>query len=105
MHERHRHDLPRHAELVFQPAALLGFDGATLGQIAPEMVDLFLILAIDLERDRLAEFEHRPTVKAGEGLAIEFETDGHHRTFRFAMKFLTELAVVGQAGDFRVIED
>jgi hypothetical protein len=73
---------------------LLGLDRATGRQVAPEVVDFFLILAVDLKRNRLAELEQRPAIETGEGLAVEFEADGHHRAFRLAVKFLADLAVV-----------
>ena len=52
-----RDDLPRDAEPVLQPAARALL--AALGERAPVRVDLFLALAADLERDRLAERELR----------------------------------------------
>jgi len=69
VHERHRHDLPRHAELVLEPAALLRFDRPARAEIAPEMVDFFLVLAVDLKRNRLIELEQRPAIEAGKGVA------------------------------------
>ena len=69
------------------------------------MVDFFLILAVDLERYGFTELEQRPAIEPGKGMPIEFKTDGHHGTFRLPVKLLADLAVVGQTGDFRVIED
>src|SRR5436190_548626 len=45
---------------------------------APEGVDLFLALARDLERHRLAERELRSAVQRHEALAVELERHGHH---------------------------
>ncbi|MNI68665.1 hypothetical protein D3C73_1243740 [compost metagenome] len=105
LHHRHRDDLPGHAEFVLEPAALLCLDRPAGGQASPEVVDFFLGLAVDLERDRFVEDEVRATVKTRERLPIEFETDRHDRTDFPAVELLPGLAVVSDGGDFRVIED
>src|SRR5471032_3666664 len=69
------------------------------------MVDLFLSLAIDLERNRFVELEHRAAIEPGEALAIEFETHSQHRAFGATVVLETSLAVMGDGGDFGVIED
>ena len=71
-----RHDLPRQAELVLHPAALLGFWNR--GERCGQPVDLVLILAIDLKRERLVEGEVRPTVQTDELPSSERELDRQH---------------------------
>jgi hypothetical protein len=80
-------------------------DRPARGQASPEVVDFFLGLAIDLKRDRFVEREVRASVKAGKRLAVEFEADGHDRPDFPAVEFLAGLAVMGDGGDFCVIED
>src|SRR5262249_40684477 len=55
-----RHYLPGQAEFVLEPAARALF--AARAQLDPEIVDLLLSLTVDLEGDRLAEFELRAAV-------------------------------------------
>jgi len=55
-----RHHLPRQAEPVFEPAALLSGGVAALGELVPVAVGFRLVLAEDLERDGLVELENRP---------------------------------------------
>ncbi|MNY11825.1 hypothetical protein D3C86_1448730 [compost metagenome] len=69
------------------------------------MVDFFLGLAIDLKRNRFTEREHRPAVETGEALPVELEADGHDRTFGPAVEFESGVAVMGDGGDFRMVED
>src|SRR5262245_62943445 len=56
------HDLPGHAVLVLEPAALLCLRVATQGERVPVMVDLRLRLAVDLKRDGFVELEDGATV-------------------------------------------
>src|SRR5437867_5973603 len=67
-------DLPGEAVFVLEPAArpLL----STFGKLLPEIVDLFLGVAVQHERDRLAEFEDGTAVQGHELLAIELERYG-----------------------------
>ena len=74
-----RDDLPRDAEPVLQPAARTFF--AALGELAPVRVDLFLVLAAHLERDRLVERVVGPAVQCDELLPVELEADRHHHSF------------------------
>src|SRR5208337_5386085 len=72
-----RHDLPRDAELVGQPAALPRL--AAFAEPLPQAVDLGLIGAIDDEGDRRGESELRAAVQRQERLSLDLEQDGHHR--------------------------
>jgi hypothetical protein len=59
--------LSGHAIPVFEPAALLGLLIAACREFPPIIVQFFLRLTTDLERDGLVKCEHRPplsTVKA-----------------------------------------
>src|SRR5690606_25703860 len=69
-------DLPGQAVAVLQPPArpLL----TALGELAPQLVDLLLRLAVDKERDRLVEGELRPAVERQVALPGQLEHD-HHR--------------------------
>jgi len=98
-------DLPGEAELIFDPAALLGAGIAADGEFFPVVIDLLLIFALDLEGDGFAEFEDRAAVECGEGLAFEFKGHGHHRTWRAAMDFLAGLAITRDFGDFRILKN
>src|SRR5690606_38868984 len=72
-----RRDLPRQAPAVLAPAAF-----ALLAAIAddgvPVAVGLRLVVGRDLERERLALLEHRPSVQADAGDAQHGELDGEH---------------------------
>src|SRR4051812_41946608 len=70
----HGGDLPGDAELVLEPAALALL--AALGEPVPVVVGLLLVLAHDLEGDRLGEPELRAAVQAEVLLAVEGEADG-----------------------------
>ncbi|MNW04097.1 hypothetical protein D3C71_2001330 [compost metagenome] len=61
-------------------------------------------MAVDLERDRLVEAKHRAAVESGEGLAVEHETDGHHRAFGPTVELEAGLAVASDGGDGGVLE-
>jgi hypothetical protein len=74
--ERGRHDLPGEAEAVLDPTALLGLGHRREGVGQPD--DLGLVLASDLERDRLVELEVRAAVEAGELPSGERELDDQH---------------------------
>ena len=74
------HDLPGQAELVLQPAALAVL--AAVAELVPVVVDLVLVGAADLERDRLVEGELRAAVDDGERLPVELEAHGEHRAGR-----------------------
>ncbi|MNZ98517.1 hypothetical protein D3C78_1178010 [compost metagenome] len=84
---------------------MLGFGCAAGRQVAPVMVDLFLVQAIDLKRNRLTELEQRPAIEAGETLPVELEADGHDRTLGPAVELESGVAVMGDGSDFRVVED
>jgi hypothetical protein len=63
-----RHDLPRNAEAVFHPPALLGL-GYRRQRVA-EALDVGLSLDGYLERDRLVELELRPPFRPVNGRPI-----------------------------------
>src|SRR5216684_421295 len=75
-----RNDLPRQAELVLEPAAHLLLSAG--GELLPQLVDLFLGLAIRDERYRLRELELRPAVQGDEFLPVQLENRGHDRALR-----------------------
>ena len=64
--------LPRHAELVPDPAAHVLL--AVLGKPIPEAVNLTLSFAVDYEGYCRGELEHRASILRCEGLAGEFQT-------------------------------
>jgi len=74
-----RNDLPGDAVFVFQPAALLRVLVPAFGKLAPIVIDLFLGLAIDLKRNRLVEFEHRPAIERGKRLAVDLRTKDNRK--------------------------
>src|SRR5690242_6915652 len=96
--------LPRQTEPVLEPAAL-AFLTTTLAQLAPEVIDLFLVFAKHLKRDRFGELEQGPAIEREEFLAFELELDCQHRAWLATMNFLPLLAVVRGAADLRVIEN
>src|SRR5436190_9028001 len=100
LHEHGRDDLPRHAELVGEPAAgdLLA---AVRGQLAPVIVHLRLRLAVNEQGDPLAEGEARPAVEQDQLLAVE--RDG--RRHPAALRARTGLAVARGVDDLGVLED
>ena len=63
-----RHNLPRQAILVFEPAALRF--RTTLDKSVPVEINLFLILATHGERNGLGELVTRPPVQGDERLAL-----------------------------------
>jgi two-component system response regulator (stage 0 sporulation protein F) len=104
--EPSRHDLPREAELVLEPAALDRLT-AVGGERVPQAVDLRLILAVYGEGDRFGEMEFRAAVEAHERLAGEGELDHQHvsrRTARIVGGRALDLvdAAVGEESDVEV---
>jgi hypothetical protein len=61
-------DLPRHAEVVFHPAALLSLGDRR--ECVGEAIGLRLGLHRDLEGDRFIELELRSAIRAGERLTV-----------------------------------
>src|SRR5574341_736663 len=102
--ERSGNDLPGETESVLQPAA--GTFLSTLGgELAPEIIDLFLRLAGNLEGDRLVESELRAAVERDEFLPLELEGDHHDRARLLAMDLLPCVHVAADLVDLRVLED
>lgn len=62
--------MPRQAVLVFEPAALLRFFIAARAELLPVIINFFLRLTIDLQRDGFVEFEDGATIQRGEGLPV-----------------------------------
>src|SRR5262245_37408272 len=90
-------DLPGQAELVLQPPARRFL--SALGKFAPEIVDLFLRLTVDLERYRLVELEMRTAIKSEEFLPFDFELHGHDRSRFPSMNLISFLAVAADLSD------
>src|SRR5262245_43307452 len=72
-----RRDLPRHAPLVFAPAAR-AFLAAIIHDRVPIAIRLSLIVSGDLERKGFIVFERWTTVEADTGDASNFELDRQH---------------------------
>ena len=70
-----RHDLPRQAEFVLEPAAL-NFP-AVCGEFFPVRIHFLLRLTAHDERDCLGELVDRSAVEGGELHAVELEGDRH----------------------------
>ena len=85
-----RHDLPAEPELVLQPPTL-ALGPAALEQLAPVVVYLGLVLAVDLERDGFGELELRPAVQSHEGSVGDFEVDGEDFACELAVGFVAGL--------------
>ena len=68
--------LPRETEAIRQPSAPTRL--ASRGQRLPVPIDLGLVCAIDLKRDRRREAVHRPAVQREERCPVEREADGEH---------------------------
>src|SRR5207245_11471039 len=83
-----RDDLPRQAVAVLEPPARALL--ATLGELAPVVVDLVLVGAVDQQGDGPVERELWTAVEGGELLAVEHELDGEDG----ASRSWTGLAVV-----------
>src|SRR5262249_32448370 len=103
LYERGRHHLPGQAESVLEPAARALFAAVT--ELVPEIIDLLLGLAVDLEGNRLTEFELRAAVQRHEFLSFELESDDHHGAWLFTVLLETLLAVSADLVDARVLED
>src|ERR1700761_401868 len=69
--------LPAQTEAVLAPAALRFL--AAIGQPAPVVVDLVLVLAVDREGHRLAEREMRTAVDPEESVPVQHEGAGQNR--------------------------
>src|SRR5262249_48419555 len=76
-HQDTRRDLPRHAPLVFAPAAR-AFLPAIADDRVPIAIRLVLIVSSDLKRKRFIMFERRTAVEADTGDASNFELDHQH---------------------------
>src|ERR1700730_12142454 len=94
-----RDDLPRHPELVPEPAALLRFPAP--GELSPQVIDFLLRLAIHQERNGGCELELRAAVQCRKLLSIEHERHDHHRT----LPARPRLSVTRHVHDLRVLEN
>src|SRR3569832_1213269 len=82
-----RRDLPRQPVFVFQPAALLRLLVAVFRESVPVIVELFLRLAMHLERDGLVELEYRTAVQRDELLTNQNENNEQDLARRLSMDF------------------
>src|SRR3546814_12984950 len=89
--------LPRHAKPVLDPAAGLLLTAVHKG--VPVAIYLGLVLAEDLERDRLVRRELRPAVQGRELDAVDLEVDEHRRAGRHG-----SFAHVGQRPEDLAVE-
>src|SRR5262249_10271520 len=71
------------------------------GELAPEIVDFFLGLAVHRQRYRFGELELRAAVEGDELLALELEIDRQNAPLRAGRRAV----VAGDAQDLRVLED
>src|SRR5262249_51304835 len=101
--QRGRYHLPGQSEFVLQPAALAF--GAAVRELAPEVVDVRLSIAQDLERDCLGELEAGAAVKGEELEALDLEGDGHDRSRLLAVDFLALLSIAADLAELCVGED
>jgi hypothetical protein len=58
-----------------------------------------------LKGNRFIEFEYRSAVERRERLAIQFEFDGHDRTLRPVVNFVSFLSVAADFLDLGIFED
>src|SRR5215510_6544134 len=100
--ERGGDDLPGNAEFILQPAA--GLFAAFLGQSVPEVVDLFLGVAINLEGHGLAELELWPAIERHERLPVDFEFCHHYGTWLLAVDLLAGFSITTDFPEFRILE-
>src|SRR5438552_10163442 len=98
-----RNDLPRHTEPVLEPPALYFL--AARRELRPEVVYVFLRLAVHDERYRLGEFEDRPAVQRRELLPIELECHRHDRALRSSGGLCRRVVIAGDARYPGILED
>jgi hypothetical protein len=70
-----------------------------------QVVDLLLRRAVHLERDRFVEVKVGAAVQRRERLRVELEGNRHDGTRRPMVHVFARLAVSGDCGDPRVLED
>src|SRR5262245_53169616 len=86
-----RHQLPGKSEFVLQPTAMAF--GPPVRELAPEVIDILLSVAQDLERYGLGELEEGAAVKGEKLEALDLEGNGHDRSRLLAVDFLALLAI------------
>src|SRR5262249_22913267 len=101
--QRSRDDLPREAELVLEPT--VGSLFTVLCELAPEVVDLLLGFAVDLERHRLVKLEMRAAVESQEFLPFDFELHGHDRSGLLPVNLESLFSVAADFSDRGILED
>ncbi len=69
------------------------------------MVDLLLVVAVDLEGNRLVELELRAAIQRNETLAVEEELDSHHGAGFAPVDLVSLLAVAADLADARIREN
>jgi hypothetical protein len=84
-----RYPLPRQSKFILEPAALAF--GAAVRELAPEVIDVLLSVAQDLERDRLGELEEGPAVGGEKFEGLDLEGNGHDRSRLLAVDILALL--------------
>src|SRR5262245_46905406 len=94
--------LPGEPVFVLEPAARMLL--AALGEPVPEIIDLRLVLAIDLERDGLVEGELRSAIEGREFLSRDLEVDPHHRGRLLAVNVLALVWIACDPDDLLVLE-
>lgn len=101
-----RNNLPRKPKLIRNPATLLLGRVTSLSKLAPVIIDLLLVLAVDLEGDGLGELPFGgASVETDEGVAAELELDDHDGAGFLAVDFLACFGEVLGGDDFGVGED
>src|ERR1044071_5385327 len=103
--ENFRHDLPRDAEFIFQPAALLGAAVAAFGEFLPIIVHFLLRRTTHLKRDRLVELEDRPAVERRESLPIQLEFDRQNGAGGHMVLFVSRFGVARYVENLGIFEN
>src|SRR5262249_12605626 len=78
---------------------------AALGKLAPEIVDLLLRFAMNLERHRFVELELGTAVERQELLPFDFELRGHDRPRLLPVDLESLFSVAADFSDLGVLED
>src|SRR5262249_27936426 len=76
-----------------------------LCQLAPEVVDLLLGFAVNLEGYGLVELEMRPAVQRQEFLPFDLELHGHDRSGLLAVNLESLFSIAADFSDLGVLED
>jgi hypothetical protein len=74
-------------------------------ELLPEIIELFLRVAIHLKRDRFVKLEVRPAVQRRQRVSMEFERHPHHGAPFAPVNFLPDFPVPRDLRDLRVLEN